>query len=193
MAGNFTLEGKNGELAFTMLKSITDLFDENDIDYWLEGGTLLGVVRENRLLPWDNDLDISIKEDQWPKLEKILKKIKYRVRERRFTTDNAPFKKGVTRLVKVSNRRFYFFKGEVVLDIFIKFKQDEDYFWQVGNTQKSVPANFYAKTILYPFLGKDFKVPENYTGYLTNRYGDWKTPVKVWNTFTDDQAINGDI
>ena len=35
------------------------------IPYWLEGGTLLGIIRENRLLPWDNDMDISMyKTDQ---------------------------------------------------------------------------------------------------------------------------------
>ena len=74
MAGNFTLEGKNGQLALIMLQKVTDLLDKHHIDYWLEGGTLLGVIRENRLLPQDNDLDISIKEEAWPQLEKALKK-----------------------------------------------------------------------------------------------------------------------
>lgn len=43
-----------------MLKDVTNLLEENGIEYWLEGGTLFDVIRENRLLPWDNDMDISI-------------------------------------------------------------------------------------------------------------------------------------
>ena len=190
MASKFTLEGKNGQLALTMLENVTDLLDSNDIDYWLEGGTLLGVVRENRLLPWDNDLDISIKEEEWPKLEKVLSKIKYLVDTKQFNQDKSPFKKGVTRIVKVRTRRLYFFRGEITLDIFIKFKKDDTYHWQVGNKPKSVPAHFYSKIITRAFAGKDYKIPENYTEYLTHRYGDWETPVKEWNTYTDDKAIN---
>jgi len=190
MAGKFTLEGKNGQQALVMLRTVTDLLDSNNIDYWLEGGTLLGVVRENRLLPWDNDLDISIKEEEWPKLEKVLSKIKYLIDTKQFKRDVSPFKKGVTRIVKVRTRRFYFFRGEITLDIFIKFKKDDTYHWQVGNKPKSVPAHFYNKIVTHSFAGKDYKIPENYTEYLTHRYGDWETPVKEWNTYTDDNAIS---
>lgn len=201
MSGKFTLEGKNAEIALKMLKDVTDLLDKNQIDYWLEGGTLLGVVRENRLLPWDNDLDLSVKEDEWLKVKKVLKqiryrlknKLRYRVRVRRFKKDNPPFKEGVARLIKISNRHLYFGCGEVTLDIFIKFKKDSDYFWQAGTKKKSVPSYFYDKTITYDFYNKKMRVPEKYPEYLTCRYGDWKMPVKEWNTFTDDKAINGDV
>ena len=41
-----------------------DLLKKRKIHYWLDCGTLLGAVRDNKLLPWDKDLDISIiKED----------------------------------------------------------------------------------------------------------------------------------
>ena len=192
MAGNFTLEGKNGQLALTMLQKVTDLLDKHHIDYWLEGGTLLGVIRENRLLPWDNDLDISIKEEAWPQLEKALKKINYLVSTKQFKEDNPPFKKGITRIVKVRSRRLYFCRGEITLDIFIKFKKDGIYHWQVGNKPKSVPAHFSANFITHAFAGKNYKIPEDSQAYLTHRYGDWETPVKEWNTYTDDNAINGE-
>lgn len=193
MAGKNRLEGKNEAIALKMLKDVTDLLDINNIEYWLEGGTLLGVIRENRLLPWDNDLDISIKEKDANKLIHVVKKLNYRVRFREFEKDDAPFKKGIKRLIKISNKKFIFFKGEVTLDIFIKFEKENEFFWQVGTKKKSVPAYFYKELIKYNFNSKEYLVPQLYEEYLTHRYGDWKTPVKEWNTFTDDKAIKGDI
>jgi phosphorylcholine metabolism protein LicD len=193
LAGSNTLEGKNGQIALKMLKDITNLLDELNIPYWLEGGTLLGIIRENRLLPWDNDLDISIKEDYYDLLISNIKRLKYRVRFKKFEKDDEPFKKDTIRLVKVRNSKFLFFRGEVTLDIFIKFKKDSDYFWQVGKKRKSVPAHFYEDSIEWNFDDKKYLIPKEYENYLEFRYGDWQTPVKEWNTFNDDKAIKGDI
>lgn len=193
MAGKSTLEGKNGKIALQILKDVTDLLDKNSIPYWLEGGTLLGIIREDRLLPWDNDLDISITEDYYDKTIDIVKELNYRVRFKEFQKDDKPFKKGVKRLIKIRNRKFIFFRGEVALDIFIKFKEDNQYFWQVGDKKKSVDASYYKELIKYKFNSKDYLIPKLYKEYLTYRYGDWKTPVKEWNTFTDDNAIKGNI
>lgn len=37
-----------------------DLMDERGIDFVLVKGTLLGAYRNNRLLPWDEDIDVEI-------------------------------------------------------------------------------------------------------------------------------------
>ena len=190
MAGNNTLEGQNGIIALEMLKDITDLLDENCIEYWLEGGTLLGIIRENRLLPWDNDMDISIDEKYYNDILDIIYKTKYRVRTREFNKSNDPFIKGMKRIIKVTNRKFLFFKGDVTLDIFIKFKKDNKSYWQIGNKKKSVPAFFYNNLIKYKFNNKEYLVPELYEEYLTYRYGDWNKVIKEWNTFEDDKALN---
>lgn len=76
MAYNITLEGKNKVIAERMLKNIAAILDQCKIDYWLEGGTLLGIIRENRLLPWDNDIDISINHDQLDKLDSLYSGLK---------------------------------------------------------------------------------------------------------------------
>lgn len=60
MAGIQNLEGKNGITAVKMMKATAQILDKIGIKYVLEAGTLLGVVRENRLLPWDNDVDFTI-------------------------------------------------------------------------------------------------------------------------------------
>lgn len=42
------------------LKLVNKLFTDHKIPYWLEKGTLLGSVRDKQLVPWDDDVDISV-------------------------------------------------------------------------------------------------------------------------------------
>ena len=48
---------KNG---LRILKDISDLLEHEKIHYWLDGGTLLGVVRDNKLIDGDTDIDIGV-------------------------------------------------------------------------------------------------------------------------------------
>ena len=43
-----------------MLKIIDYICQQHDIQYWLEGGTLLGAIRDKGFISWDDDLDISM-------------------------------------------------------------------------------------------------------------------------------------
>lgn len=43
-----------------MLKEIDILCKENGISYWLDFGSLLGAVRHNDFIPWDDDLDLGM-------------------------------------------------------------------------------------------------------------------------------------
>ena len=48
------------QAAIASLREIAETADERGIAWWLHGGTCLGVVREGRLLPHDEDIDIGI-------------------------------------------------------------------------------------------------------------------------------------
>jgi lipopolysaccharide cholinephosphotransferase len=45
---------------YQMLKDLTDVLEEEQVTYWIEGGTLLGAVRHKGLIPWDDDADIGV-------------------------------------------------------------------------------------------------------------------------------------
>lgn len=197
MAGAQNLEGENGRTAVRMMKVTACIFDKIGIKYVLEAGTLLGVVRENRLLPWDNDVDFTITKPY----EKILIRNAWRfflkgyvVRLRRYRRDVKYFKKGEIRMVKISQRSlFSILKKNVTLEIFIKKKIGDEYYWTVDTKNpvlKAVPERFYDQQTKYIFEGMAFSVPEDYIGYLRCHYGEnWRTPIKEWNFRTDDCSV----
>jgi len=39
---------------------VCELLDKNGINFWICHGTLLGIIREDRLLPWDHDIDSAV-------------------------------------------------------------------------------------------------------------------------------------
>ncbi|MCD6181708.1 MAG: LicD family protein [Candidatus Cloacimonetes bacterium] len=195
MAGSLRLEGKLRQQAQEMLLKVGRIFNNAKLEYVLEGGTLLGVIRENRLLPWDNDMDITIMEDQIPvllKTRKALWRAGYRTRLRYYKEDVGPFKKGEIRMMKIQTRKWFIFKDKSLLDIFIKREKDGLAYWSVSARNpvlKSVEAKFYRNRSFCRFLGEKFAIPQQTKEYLTYRYGDWKTPKKKWNFKKDDQAI----
>jgi len=66
------------------LEWIASIFKESQVNYWIDSGTLLGIIREKKIIDSDNDLDIAIwhyEVDKVLKLFKIIKKGGYRIRK----------------------------------------------------------------------------------------------------------------
>lgn len=56
-----------------MMQYIDKICRDNDIDYWLDSGTLLGAVRHNGFIPWDDDVDICIQLKDEKRLKKAIR------------------------------------------------------------------------------------------------------------------------
>lgn len=71
--GNTILE-KVQFIQFRMLKYMDYICRQYDLEYWLDGGTLLGAVRHQGFIPWDDDIDIVMPREDFIKFIKIAKK-----------------------------------------------------------------------------------------------------------------------
>lgn len=68
------------------LLDIAIVFDkicnDNNIEYWMLGGTMLGAVRHKGFIPWDDDMDFGVKRADYERLKNILREslpLEYRI------------------------------------------------------------------------------------------------------------------
>lgn len=57
-----------------LLKELDYVCKQNGLQYWLDGGTQLGVVRHKGFIPWDDDIDVAMMREDYEKIIDAFKK-----------------------------------------------------------------------------------------------------------------------
>ena len=72
------IEGDNliklQKVCFELLCEFDRICRKNKIEYSLYAGTLLGAIRDNGFIPWDDDADIAITREEYEKFYQACKK-----------------------------------------------------------------------------------------------------------------------
>ena len=60
---------------YFLLRHFVNLMNKVNCEYIIDGGTLLGAVRHKKIIPWDDDIDIAVinNDDNKKKLEEVFK------------------------------------------------------------------------------------------------------------------------
>lgn len=91
----------------SILEEIDHICRKHHINYWLDGGTLLGAVRHGGFIPWDDDIDIAMTHDD---LQRFISIAPSELPDTLFlqTPDNEPTKEPI---VKVRDLNSFYVEG----------------------------------------------------------------------------------
>lgn len=61
------------DLELMILKEYIRICDENDIEYFLEGGSAIGAIRHEGFIPWDDDVDVIMPREDYNRFVEVMK------------------------------------------------------------------------------------------------------------------------
>ena len=148
---------------------ICDVLDECKIIFFLQTGILLGAIRDNNLIKWDWDIEISVFSDDFlPKIDLIVNKLI----DKNFEIKNVNKKKYDSKIDFIGK----YPENVTGYTIFSwNYSKSKDKYWRKN---LSVPSRFLNNLSTTNLFGRKFKCPNYTEEYLTFAYGDWKTPLR---------------
>ena len=159
---------------YALLAQVQSLLQDAGIAFFLESGSLLGAARHQGLIPWDDDIDLSVEMRDEKKLLTLMKEVMPRygfrgVLERGF-------------IWKISSED----KPHVWVDIFLVTSFEDDTVHYAAKQGRCLwPQNYYRKAEIFnkqseldcvelPFGPLQVKAPRGFSKYLDRAYGGWR-------------------
>ena len=171
-----------------MLLFTIDQLQKNNIPFWLEAGTLLGIYRDGNLIPWDYDADLSIPAEYSDKVIAL----RYKFLPRFIIKKRPIFRRwipGDTRVVKVKTTWEKLQQVSFHIDLFCVYKVNDKYRWVDSGVLKHVDRKFFDTQDYIEWEGRKIPIPAHTEEYLSLRYGKWRIPSKNYIAGLNDGAI----
>lgn len=153
------------EVAFENLKILISLLLEFEIRVSPAYGTLLGIIRENNFIEWDEDIDLFILNEDKEKFLNSLWAMKEQGLE-------------LVRVDRCGHLYSVMRNGEYI-DFYIMDPISPEI--RTGYGDLFMLEKYLIDLIDYDFRGITVRVPREYEQCLEFLYGDWRKPVKYAN------------
>ena len=189
--GGRFLDPEFKELSKEAFIKVVDIFNKNNIPFWLEYGTLLGCIRNKDFIDIDDDIDLGMKVEDFYKSSEL---IFLGIKEVGFRID------GLVKIPENNNNNNIYFEGKEVgttfrfgivyyggekwnkagLDVQLHIKGRGEY--SDRRIDLTLHKVHYEKD-LFPltetrFLDQKVFVPLNCQQHLVNLYGEnWRIPI----------------
>lgn len=149
-----------------ILPDLLKLLDKYNIENFITAGTLLGYKRNKKIIPWDDDIDIAIIDNN--NIKEKFENIKNELyKENIYYIDDCTF--GYKFILKEDEN--------VYIDLFL-YKQNGEKFLLTDEASKIWPNDFFTVKDVFPIRKDDFEgitvnIPNNCIPYLKNTYGKY--------------------
>ena len=180
------------EIIRQMLKATDEILSNSKVEYWIDGGTLLGTIRHKDIIPWDDDADICIlqaDESKFLSLKNLFNDKGYDISEfwggyKIFPLNgediNFKNRNWQWNVEEIKNKETFYYKFPFI-DVFLCAKFGDSYHFKDSNVRNLWPKYFHTEKDLFPLKEYQFnhftlKGPNNPSPYLDRSYGsDWRT------------------
>ena len=142
-----------------LLRFVDNVCKKHEINYWLDGGTLLGAVRHGGFIPWDDDVDLTMLRKDYNKLLEVLP---LEISKQDYFKENC----GLTLLIEGQKNYFSDFKSVYDVDNKEGYLNDDNFsFLQIAWLKPYVKIDFFPKDFLETEKISFFK-----KNYVSNKY-----------------------
>lgn len=113
------------KIMLEMLELVHEICVKNDINYWLHGGTLLGCIRHNGFIPWDDDCDIAMPRKDYEKFLSIAQQLlppemflQTKETDKQYPLNFAKIRKLGTKIIEMGETGDELYNQGIFIDIF---------------------------------------------------------------------------
>lgn len=149
------------DVAFENLKVVADIMNKTGLNWGPVLGSLLGIIRDNDFITWDEDIDLYILEEDKEQFLPLL----FEFKAAGFDVIRY-WRCGLISIKKNGEYIDFYFVKKIADNI--RCANGDVYFFE----------KYFQDTIVWDFKGIKFNIPREYEEFLEFRYGDWRTPVK---------------